>query len=71
MTKRLVDIDDDLLEAAKRAQGSTTIKETVNTALANSARNARQPRVSAGGIHRFAGACRDLGDDEVMAQAWR
>ncbi len=33
MAKRLVDIDDDLLERARSISGSGTIKETVNTAL--------------------------------------
>lgn len=33
MTKRLVDIDDDLLERARSITGTGTIKETVNAAL--------------------------------------
>ena len=33
MTKRLVDIDDDLLERARSVSGSDTLKETVNRAL--------------------------------------
>jgi Arc/MetJ family transcription regulator len=33
MTKRLVDIDDDLLERARSIAGTETIKDTVNTAL--------------------------------------
>lgn len=33
MTKRLVEIDDDLLERARSIAGSGTIKETVNAAL--------------------------------------
>ncbi|HVF59623.1 MAG TPA: type II toxin-antitoxin system VapB family antitoxin [Thermoanaerobaculia bacterium] len=33
MAKRLVDIDDDLLERARSAAGTDTIKETVNVAL--------------------------------------
>ena len=33
MAKRLVDIDDDLLERARSIAGTKTIKETVNTAL--------------------------------------
>lgn len=33
MTKRLVDIDDSLLERAKGVAGTTTIKDTVNLAL--------------------------------------
>jgi len=33
MTKRLVDIDDRLLERARGVAGTKTIKETVNSAL--------------------------------------
>jgi Arc/MetJ family transcription regulator len=33
MTKRLVDIDDDALAAARAALGTPTIKDTVNEAL--------------------------------------
>jgi len=33
VTKRLVDIDDDLLERARSIAGTSTIKETLNTAL--------------------------------------
>lgn len=33
MAKRLVDIDDDLLERARSLVGTVTIKETVNAAL--------------------------------------
>lgn len=33
MAKRLVDIDDDLLERARSLVGTATIKETVNAAL--------------------------------------
>ena len=33
MTKTLIDIDDDLLEAAREVLGTTTKKDTVNTAL--------------------------------------
>jgi Arc/MetJ family transcription regulator len=37
MAKRLVDIDDNLLEAAKAHFHTTTIKDTVNAALADAA----------------------------------
>lgn len=33
MTKRLVDIDDGLLDRARSVAGTDTIKDTVNTAL--------------------------------------
>ena len=33
MTKRLIDVDDDKLEAVKRLLGTNTLKATVNAAL--------------------------------------
>jgi len=33
VTKRLIDVDDDVLESARTHLGTATIKETVNTAL--------------------------------------
>ncbi len=33
MTKRLIDVDDDKLEAVKALLGTATLKATVNTAL--------------------------------------
>jgi hypothetical protein len=33
MTKRLIDVDDDKLEAVRALLGTTTLKATVNTAL--------------------------------------
>ena len=46
VTKRLVDIDDDTLGAARAELGTATLKETVNEALrlAASSRNARVSR---------------------------
>lgn len=68
MTKRLVDIDDDLLAEAKQLLGTPTNKETVNSAL----------REAVAVMHRRAFLERmideglpDLGDPEVMAGAWR
>ena len=43
MTKRLVDIDDVILEEAHRALGTTTLQETVNESL----RTLRKPPVAA------------------------
>ncbi|MGH9209898.1 MAG: type II toxin-antitoxin system VapB family antitoxin [Acidimicrobiales bacterium] len=34
MTKRLIDVDDDLLDRARLTLGTETLKETVNSALA-------------------------------------
>lgn len=41
MTRRLVEIDDDVLAAASGALGTTTIKDTVDLALRNAAEERR------------------------------
>lgn len=46
--KRLVDIDNDLLERARKAMGTSTMKETVNAALALAA-DARAERMRIAG----------------------
>ncbi len=72
MTKRLIDVDDDVLEAAKQVLGTDTIKDTVNSALRASVQAAeRRQRLDAEALKRFADASRDLLDDDVMADAWR
>jgi Arc/MetJ family transcription regulator len=38
MTKRLIDVDDDALKAARAKLGTSTIKDTVNEALRRAAR---------------------------------
>lgn len=38
MTKRLIDVDDDALDAARAQLGTRTIKDTVNEALREAAR---------------------------------
>lgn len=68
MTKRLVEIDDELLAAARIVLDTPTMKATVNEALAEvvatERRRAHMARLMVGdGV--------DLGDDEVMADAWR
>ncbi len=70
MTKRLVEIDDEVLENARRSLGTLTIKDTVNTALAESVKAARRQAITTEDLQRFAEACKDLGDPEVMAKAW-
>ena len=68
MTKRLVDIDDDLLEEAKKVLGSRTIKETVNTALDEVIKlELRRRHVDR--LVKMEGL--DLDDPEVMKGAWR
>lgn len=68
VTKRLVDIDDDALSAARAALGTATIKDTVNRALADAAaaaaRRAFVERMEQDGLP-------DLRDPQVSAAAWR
>lgn len=72
MTKRLIDVEDDALDAARRVLGTETIKDTVNTALRDSVRAAeRRGRLDVAALQRFAAASRDLLDGDVMADAWR
>lgn len=70
MTKRLVDIDDEVLEEARAALGTSTLKDTVNAALTESARTARRRGVTEADLRRFAEATRDARDPEIMARAW-
>jgi Arc/MetJ family transcription regulator len=68
MTKRLVDMDDELLEQATEVLGTTTMKATVNTALAEVVRAERR-RQHADRLARMEGL--DLNKRAVMARAWR
>lgn len=70
MTKRLVDIDDDILDEARRALGTTTLKDTVNESLRNVVLTAARRKITKEDIAAFAEAAKDLGDPEVMAKAW-
>ena len=68
MTKRLVDIDDELLAEARELLRAPTMKEAVNAAL--------QQVIDSELRHRHlqrleAGTGTDLADDEVMRGAWR
>lgn len=64
MTKHLVDINDDILGAARAELGTRTLKDTVNEALRR-ATSTRDLRVS-GALDTLAGA--ELDDRE---DAWR
>ena len=68
MTKRLVDIDDELLAQATEVLRTSTMKETVNTALAEVVRAALR-RQHADRLARMEGL--DLNKRDVMARAWR
>jgi Arc/MetJ family transcription regulator len=69
MSRRtLVEIDPELLDAAKAALGTTTIKDTVDRAL----REAVRAQVTAEHLRDMRSLeGLDLDDPEVMAQAWR
>lgn len=68
MTKRLVDIDDDLLEQVRQMTGAATMKEAVNGALQHVVdfdlrlRHVRR-LLTLEGI--------DLADEQLMRDAWR
>lgn len=68
MTKRLVDIDDDLLEQATEVLRAATMKEAVNRSLEHVVRAARR-RNHADRLTRMEGL--DLADPTVMSGAWR
>ncbi|MGH8933722.1 MAG: type II toxin-antitoxin system VapB family antitoxin [Egibacteraceae bacterium] len=71
MTKRLVEIDDDLLADAQKAAGASTIKETVAVALTRLvAEDRRKEAEVRRRWARAADAVRDLHDPDVMSGAW-
>ena len=68
MTKRLVDIEDDLLDEVRVLTGAATMKEAVNAALQEVIDSELRRRH----LQRLeAGTGTDLADDEVMRDAWR
>ena len=68
MTKRLVDIDDDLLNAARDLSGAATMKEAVNVALQQLVDAELRRRH----LHRLeTGEGTDIENDRVMDGAWR
>ena len=58
MTKRLIDLEDDLLEAAQRELGTSGVSDTVRTALRQATAAAAQARqvqwLADGGLAEFA-----------------
>ena len=68
MSKRLVDIDDDLLAEATTVLGASTMKEAVNRSL-ESVVVADRRRRHADRLDDMRGL--DLDDPEVMSGAWR
>ena len=70
MTKRLVDIEDDILDRAQQALGTRTIKDTVNGALRETAETARRRQITRADLQRVGELLVDLGDPAIMAKAW-
>lgn len=69
MAKTLIDIDDDLLEAVREVLGTTTKKDTVNTAL-REVLAAQQRRRAAQDLIAW-GQRNELWDDSTRERAWR
>jgi Arc/MetJ family transcription regulator len=68
VAKTLIDVDEDLLAAAQAALGTTTKKDTVNSALAQAAALAARRR----DLERLCGGgLPDLADASVISSAWR
>ena len=68
--KTVIDLDPDLTEAAAKVLGTTTKKDTVHAALAAAVANAERQAQRRARLHNSAGG-NDLGDETVMAGAWR
>jgi Arc/MetJ family transcription regulator len=68
VSKRLIDVDDDLLGEATAILGAKTMKEAVNRSLAEVVAAARRRR-HADRLEAMRGV--DLADDDVMSGAWR
>lgn len=68
MTKRLIEIEDDLLESARRELGTTGIADTVRSALQLAAtRSARLREVE----WLASGGMAEMADRDVRNDAWR
>lgn len=68
MSKRLVDIDDDLLDEAASILGATTMKDTVNRSLETVVLASRRRR-HADRLESMRGL--DLAKPRIMSGAWR
>ena len=68
MRKTSVDIDDHLIEQVRSVLGTSSIKETIDSALREVLRvDARRQEIRA--LAEMDGM--DLADEDVMAKAWR
>lgn len=70
MTKRLIDIDDEVLKAAREALGTKTLKDTVNASLTQTAQAAYRSALTKEDLQEIGTLLTDLGDPDVMAKAW-
>ena len=68
MTKRLVDIDDDLLQQVREMTGAATMKEAVNGALQHLVDFERRLE-HVRRLMTLEGL--DLADEQIMRDAWR
>jgi Arc/MetJ family transcription regulator len=68
VTKRLVDIDDELLAEATEVLGAVTMKQAVNRSLQHVVDTARR-RIHADRLARMDGL--DLADPKLTSGAWR
>ena len=68
MTKRLIDIEDDLLENARKELGTTGIADTVRSALQLAATRAARVRQVEWLV---AGGMAELADRKVRDDVWR
>ena len=69
MTKRLIDVDDEVLAEARQVLGTATLKDTVNTSLLETVRAGRRRTITHEDIRRFVEATEDLRNPEIMAKA--
>lgn len=67
MTKKLLDIDDNLLAEARAVLGTSSQRETVTMALDEVVRRHRRQKY----VALLTGDQLDLADPEIMAGAWR
>ncbi len=67
VTRTVIDIDDDALAAAAEELGTSTKVATVNRALAEISARPRRLQF----LDQLGRADDDLGDPEVMRDAWR
>ncbi|BBY53927.1 DUF2191 domain-containing protein [Mycobacterium koreense] len=68
MTKRLIELDDELLETARRELGTDTIADTVRTALREAAaRGARARQID----WLAGGGLADMADASERETVWR